>query len=79
MYYSSEIVATPATPLKKRIKITPPSPGTSELDLLPAVSLSYAFISLVAYFVLGSSVYFLAQCSKGVQSSCCPYLFFSTL
>jgi hypothetical protein len=52
-YSTSNIVEAPVTPLKKRTKTTPPSPGTPEFDLLPAVSFTYAFIVLVTYLILG--------------------------
>lgn len=48
-FCSSETVKAPVTPSKKRSR---PSPGTPEFDLLPAVSLTYAFIILVPYLVL---------------------------
>ena len=48
--YFSETVKAPVTPSKKRNR---PSPGTPEFDLLPAVSLTYVFIVLALYSVLG--------------------------
>jgi hypothetical protein len=56
MCYSSEIIKAPVTPSKKRTKTSPPSPGTPEFDLLPAVSLPYAFVILILFFVLGLSI-----------------------
>lgn len=56
MYYFSEVVKAPVTPSKKRTRTTLPSPGSPEFDSLPAVSLKYAFIIPILYFVLGLSV-----------------------
>lgn len=50
----SELVEPSASSANKRAKISPPSPGSKEFQLLPAVSLTYVF-SFINFTLVNSS------------------------